>query len=51
MPYVKIEITRDGVTRDKKRELVAGVTKLLGDVLGKKPEHTHVVIDLVDDEN
>ena len=51
MPYVNVRITRDGVTRQKKAELVRRITSALVDVLGKKPEHTHVVIDEVDDEN
>ncbi|MEO0631993.1 MAG: 4-oxalocrotonate tautomerase family protein [Planctomycetota bacterium] len=51
MPYVNIKITKPGVTADHKRALVAGVTKLLQDTLGKNPEHTHIVIDLVEEEN
>jgi 4-oxalocrotonate tautomerase len=51
MPYVNVKITRDGVTREQKAQLVAGITELLGDVLGKRPEHTHIVIDEVEPEN
>lgn len=51
MPYVNIRITRDGVTREKKEELIAGVTRLLADVLGKNPQTTFVVIDEVDTDN
>jgi 4-oxalocrotonate tautomerase len=51
MPYVNVKITRDGVTREQKAELVAGITELLGRVLGKTPEHTHIVIDEVEPEN
>ena len=43
MPYVAIQITR-GATREQKRELVRDVTASLARVLGKNPEHTHVVI-------
>ena len=50
MPYVELKVTR-GVTREQKKTLVAGVTKLLVDVLQKKPEHIHVVIDEVDEDN
>ena len=50
MPYVNVRITR-GATREQKARIVADVTKSLVDVLGKRPEHTHVVIDEVDDEN
>jgi 4-oxalocrotonate tautomerase len=51
VPYVNVKITRDGVTREQKAELVAGITELLGRVLGKKPEHTHIVIDEAEPEN
>ena len=51
MPYVNIRITRDGVTTEQKAQLVQRVTDALVEVLGKKPEHTHVVIDEVDEEN
>ncbi|HEY8592750.1 MAG TPA: 2-hydroxymuconate tautomerase [Sphingomicrobium sp.] len=50
MPYVRIEITA-GATRDQKRALVADVTRSLVDTLGKKPEHIHVVIAEVAEEN
>lgn len=50
MPYVRIEITA-GATRDQKRALVADVTRSLVDNLHKRPEHIHVVIDEVAEEN
>ena len=46
-----VRITRDGVTADQKRQVVAEITQTLQRVLGKRPEHTHVVIDEVDPEN
>ncbi len=51
MPYVNIKVTKTGVTADQKRQLMAGVTKLLGDVLDKKPETVFVVIDEIDTDN
>ena len=44
MPYVKIELTREGVTRKQKQQLIKGVTDLITDVLNKDPHLTHVVI-------
>lgn len=38
MPYVNVKVT-------------AGVTQLLVDVLNKKPEHTHIIIDEIAPEN
>lgn len=51
MPYVNVKITRDGVSREQKRKLVAGITALLVETLGKRPEHVHIVIDEVEPEN
>lgn len=51
MPYVNIKITNDGVTKEQKRQLVAGVTELLVNILGKNPATTVVVIDEVETDN
>ena len=51
MPYVNIKITNEGVTSEKKAELIEGVTTLLRDVLGKNPATTVVVIDEVSADN
>jgi 4-oxalocrotonate tautomerase len=48
MPYVKIEVTREGVTRKQKQELIAGVTKVITEVLDKDPNLTHVVIQEIE---
>lgn len=44
MPYIKIEVTREGVTRKQKQDLIKGVTDLITSVLDKDPHLTHVVI-------
>ena len=51
MPYVSVRITRDGVTAAQKRRVVEEITRTLVTVLGKRPEHTHVIIDEVEPEN
>ena len=51
MPYINIKITREGVSKEQKAELIDGVTKLLSDVLNKNPATTVVVIDEVEMEN
>lgn len=51
MPYVNIKVTREGLTADKKAELIEGATVLLANVLGKNPATTVVVIDEVDTDN
>jgi 4-oxalocrotonate tautomerase len=51
MPYIKIEVLRDGVTREQKQLLIKGVTELVISVLNKDPHLTHVVIDEIEDDN
>ena len=51
MPYVNIKITREGATAEQKARLIAGVTALLRDELGKNPATTVVTIDEVDTDN
>jgi len=50
MPYINLQITR-GATREQKDKIVREFTETLVRVLGKKPEHTHIVIQEIDDEN
>lgn len=50
MPYVNIQITR-GATRAQKAELVKDVTDSLIRVLDKKPEHIHVVIQEISEQD
>lgn len=51
MPYVNIQITREGATAEQKSALIRGVTQLLTDVLNKDPATTFVVIDEIALEN
>jgi 4-oxalocrotonate tautomerase len=51
MPFVNIKITNENVTKEKKEKLIAGVTRLLVEVLDKNPATTVVVIDEVDTDN
>lgn len=58
MPIVNIQVTREGtapdrksVTAEEKAKLIAGVSQLLLDVLGKPLDSTFVVIEEVELEN
>lgn len=51
MPFVKINITRDGVTKGQKQQLIRGVTQLLKEVLNKDARLTHVIINEIDTDN
>lgn len=48
MPYVKIELTREGVTREQKQKLISGITNLITEVLNKDPHLTHIVIQEIE---
>lgn len=50
MPYVNVQITK-GASREQKAELVKDITQSLNRVLGKKPEHTHIVIQEIEEED
>ena len=50
MPYVSVQITA-GATREQKAELVREFTAALVRILGKRPEHTHIVIQEIEEEN
>ncbi|MBT1063959.1 4-oxalocrotonate tautomerase family protein [Bowmanella sp. Y26] len=50
MPYVNLQITK-GATREQKAELVKDFTESLTRVLGKKPEHTHIVIQEIEEQD
>ncbi|WP_230969950.1 tautomerase family protein [Nitrogeniibacter aestuarii] len=51
MPYVKIQITREGATPEQKAELIAQSTQMLQRVLDKDPATTFVIIEEVELED
>ncbi len=51
MPYVLIQVTREGVTPEQKASLIRGATELLVTTLNKDPATTFVVIEEVDTDN
>ena len=51
MPFVQIDVTRDGVTKEQKQQLILGVTQLLKDVLNKDFHLTHVIVREVETDN
>ena len=51
MPYILIQVTREGVTQAQKQALIAGATELVVRTLDKDPATTFVVIDEVDTDN
>jgi 4-oxalocrotonate tautomerase len=51
MPFVKIVMTREGATREQKRQLIKSVTDVISEVLNKDPQLTHIAIEEVDTDN
>ncbi|RIJ09326.1 4-oxalocrotonate tautomerase family protein [Pseudomonas sp. 91RF] len=51
MPFVSVRITRDGVTREQKAQVIAEITETLERVLNKRPDLSHIVIEEVDTDN
>ncbi|WP_431510826.1 tautomerase family protein [Variovorax sp. DAIF25] len=53
MPLVTIRLARREIpaTREQKAALIAGATRLLQEVLGKRPEDVTVLIDEIDPDN
>jgi 4-oxalocrotonate tautomerase len=51
MPYVHIQVTREGVSAEQKEELIRGATDLLVRVLNKNPATTFVVIEEMETDN
>lgn len=50
MPYINLQITK-GAKREQKAQIVKEFTETLVTVLGKKPEHIHIVIQEIEEEN
>ncbi len=50
MPYVNVQITK-GANRGQKEQLVKEVTDSLVRILGKKPEHIHIVIQEIEESD
>lgn len=50
MPYINVQITQ-GASREQKSQIVKDMTDSLVKVLGKKPEHIHIVIQEIKEED
>lgn len=51
MPYITIQVTDEGVTKEQKQLLIKGATDLVVNILGKDPATTFVVIEEVNTDN
>lgn len=50
MPYINLQITK-GATREQKQRVVEEFTATLQNVLHKEPEHIHIVIQEIDEDD
>lgn len=51
MPLVNIKLIPDGITAQQKAKVIAGVTKVLAEELGKNSAQTIVIIEDIPAEN
>ena len=51
MPFVNMKLSPDGLTKEKKKALISGVTNLLAEELGKDPATVVVIIEAIDTDN
>ena len=50
MPYINVQITK-GASREQKKQIVEQMTGTLVNVLYKKPEHIHIVIQEIEEDD
>lgn len=51
MPFIKIDVLREDLTREKKQELIQKISEAVTTVLNKDPHLTHIMINEVEDDN
>ncbi len=50
MPYVNVKVAGN-LTKEQKKKIVEGITKVLEEVANKPPEATYIVIEEIDRDN
>lgn len=51
MPFIKIDVLREDLSREKKQELIKKISEAVTTVLNKDPHLTHIMINEVKDDN
>lgn len=51
MPYITIDVLREGITREKKQLLIKQISEAVSTILNKDPHLTYVMINEIDDDN
>ncbi|MFC3158153.1 4-oxalocrotonate tautomerase [Chryseobacterium arachidis] len=51
MPFIKIDVLREDLNREKKQQLIRKINEAVTEVLNKDPHLTHIVINEIEDDN
>lgn len=51
MPFIKVEVLREDLTRETKQQLIRKISEAATSVLNKDPHLTHIVINEIEDDN
>lgn len=51
MPFIKVDVLREDLNREKKQQLIRELNKAVTTVLNKDPHLTHIVINEIEDDN
>lgn len=51
MPFIKIDVLGEDLSREKKQELIKKISEAVTTVLNKDPHLTHIMINEVEDDN
>ncbi|WP_299182791.1 4-oxalocrotonate tautomerase family protein [uncultured Chryseobacterium sp.] len=51
MPFIKIDVLREDIDREKKQQLIRKISIAVTEVLNKDPHLTHIVINEIEDDN
>ncbi|WP_027381708.1 tautomerase family protein [Chryseobacterium daeguense] len=51
MPFIKIDVLREDIDRNKKQQLIRKISEAVTEVLNKDPHLTHIVINEIEDDN
>ncbi|MBE4948426.1 tautomerase family protein [Chryseobacterium culicis] len=51
MPFVKVDVLRENLSREKKQQLIRKISEAVTSVLNKDPHLTHIIINEIEDDN
>lgn len=51
MPFITIDVLREDINRETKKELIRKISEVVTTVLNKDPHLTHIMINEIEDDN